>query len=119
MIAIQFILLQLASYSFLNWMTFITVAVLFAYFGKGLGIIAGHLVTAVLVATFDVIWIQAIMQQPQWDGTPDQDFAFILGVFVRIILVNMSLTPVSLVAMHTASRRQRHPTKAVAASLPQ
>lgn len=100
-------LLQLMSYSLLNWMAFISVAVLCAYFGKGLGIIAGHLVIAVLVGIFDVIWIQSIMAQPGWEGDPDQDIVFMLGMLLRIVLVNTALIPLSLFTLRTAVRRQQ------------
>jgi len=108
MLVLKFILLQLMSYSLLNWMAFISVAVLFAYFGKGLGIIAGHLVIAVLVGVFDVIWIQSIMAQPGWEGDPDQDIVFMLGVLLRIVLVNAALIPLSLFTLRTAIRRQQN-----------
>lgn len=100
-------LLQLMSYSLLNWMAFISVAVLCAYFGKGLGIIDGHLVIAVLVGIFDVIWIQSIMAQPGWEGDPDQDIVFMLGMLLRIVLVNTALIPLSLFTLRTAVRRQQ------------
>lgn len=108
MLVLKFMLLQLMSYSLLNWMAFISVAVLFAYFGKGLGIIAGHLVIAVFVGVFDVIWIQSIMAQPGWDGDPDQDIVFMLGMLLRIVLVNTALIPLSLFTLRTAIRRQQN-----------
>ena len=108
MLVFKFMLLQLMSYSLLNWMAFISVAVLFAYFGKGLGIIAGHLVIAVLVGVFDVIWIQSIMAPPGWEGDPDQDIVFMLGVLLRIVLVNTALIPLSLFTLRTAVRRQQN-----------
>jgi hypothetical protein len=108
MLVFTFMLLQLMSYSLLNWMAFISVAVLFAYFGKGLGIIAGHLVIAVLVGVFDVIWIQSIMAQPGWEGDPDQDLVFMLGMLLRIVLVNTALIPLSLLILRTAVRRQQN-----------
>ncbi len=108
MLVFKFMLLQLMSYSLLNWMAFISVAVLFAYFGKGLGIIAGHLVIAVLVGVFDVIWIQSIMAHPGWEGDPDQDIVFMLGVLLRIVLVNTALIPLSLFTLRTAVRRQQN-----------
>ena len=107
MLVLKFMLLQLMSYSLLNWMAFISVAVLCAYFGKGLGIIAGHLVIAVLVGIFDVIWIQSIMAQPGWEGDPDQDIVFMLGMLLRIVLVNTALIPLSLFTLRTAVRRQQ------------
>lgn len=108
MFVLKLMLLQLMSYSLLNWMAFISVAVLFAYFGKGLGIIAGHLVIAVLVGVFDVIWIQSIMAQPGWEGDPDQDIVFMLGMLLRIVLVNTALIPLSLFTLRTAMRRQQN-----------
>lgn len=108
MLVLKFMLLQLMSYSLLNWMAFISVALLFAYFGRGMGIIAGHLVIAVLVGVFDVIWIQSIMAQPGWEGDPDQDIVFMLGMLLRIVLVNTALIPLSVFTLRTAVRRQQN-----------
>ncbi|MGZ0173025.1 MAG: hypothetical protein ACKVHE_26110 [Planctomycetales bacterium] len=79
MLPVEILFYQLTTYSIGNWMVFLTIAVLFAYFGGILGIIAGHIITAVFVCISDVLWVQSVMAAPGWDGTPDQDFVFLFG----------------------------------------
>ena len=87
---------QLASYGVFWWFVFITVAFLAARFRRFWIIIVGHVLIAVVVAALDVQWIQAEMHRPGWDGQPDQDFIFVIGMIIRIVLVNTFLLPISV-----------------------
>lgn len=114
------VVFQLMSYSLGNWCLFVAIAVLAGYFGRLPGILAGHVVTAVLIAALDVSWIQSEMAAPGWDGSPDQDFGFLIGVVLRILLINAFLLPVgvmtALIAVHRRKLMEENPASKV--SLP-
>lgn len=96
---------QLATYGIVWWLAFAAIAFVCARLGGFRGIIAGHVLIAILVAELDAQWIQAEIHRPGWDGQPDRDFVFAIGVFVRVVLVNTVLLPVS--ALGWLSRRSR------------
>lgn len=101
---------QLISYGPWPWLLFITVAFGSAYLLRGPGVFLGHLLIAAAVAMLDVQWIQAEMHQPGWAGQPDQDVAFMVGVLLRILLINTTLLPVSILALRLGwSRPSRDP----------
>lgn len=86
---------QLATYGIVWWLALAAIAFVFARLGRFWGIIAGHVLIAVIVAALDEQWIQAEMRRPGWDGQPDRDFVFSIGVVIRVVLVNTLLLPVS------------------------
>jgi hypothetical protein len=94
---------QLTTYGIIAWLVFITIAFLAAYLSRFWGIIAGHILIALIVAALDLHWIHAEMRKPGWDGQPDQDIVFTIGLLIRIILINTSLLPAS--ALGRLSRR--------------
>ncbi len=67
----------------------------------------GHVVVAGLVLTLDVRWIRSEMEAPGWDGLPDMDAIFYIGVVVRVFLVNAALLPIAFLAMYFASSKSR------------
>lgn len=86
---------QLTSYGFLWWMVFILIALSVSLLLRFWGIFVGHFIIAGLVFYLDAQWIQSEMNKPGWDGTPDQDFAFYIGLLIRIVLINIFLLPAS------------------------
>ena len=96
-------IVQLTSYGILWWLAFVLAAFTFARVGAFRGTIAGQVLIAVLVMCSDIAWIQREMHKPGWDGQPDQDAVFMVGVLIRIILINVCLLPVS--ALGCLSRR--------------
>lgn len=104
---LPFLLSQLASYSPIVWLAFVAIA-----FGAGrfLGwgsVIFGHFLVAGLVTFLDVQWIQEEMRRPGWDGLPDMDFVFYIGLLIRIVLINTVLLPLSIIAVRM---RVKQPT---------
>jgi hypothetical protein len=97
---------QLFSYSIAEWLLFVVIAFACAWALHGPGIFLGHIITAVAIATFDVQWIQSEMHKPEWNGQPDQDFVFMIGVVIRIILINTVLLPVSYFASRLNRQRK-------------
>ena len=87
---------QLLSYSPIAWLTFLCITAIAAFAGRGWGIIAGHVAVAFAVLWFDVQWVQSEIAELDWDGTPDQDIVFLVGVAIRVVLVNAALLPAAI-----------------------
>ena len=103
---ILFLFWQLASYSIVTWLAFVAIAFLVARYLPWWCIPIGHLVVAGIIYFLDVRWIQSEMSKPGWNGTPDMDIVFAIGMFIRIFLVNTVLLPLSYVGVRMR-RRQR------------
>ena len=89
------IVLQLLSYSIPTWVLFIVVPYCAARYGGLPMVPIGHLVITALIVFLDVRWIQSEMHKPGWNGTPDMDFIFYIGVALRILLINAVLLPMT------------------------
>ena len=99
-------LLQLLSYGIGEWLILVLIAFCAARYG-GCGLVfVGHLVVTALVVVFDICWVQKEMSKPGWDGLPDMDFIFYIGVFGRILLVNTVLLPVSAMGIWLRQRKR-------------
>lgn len=105
MCVVQWTLSQLLSYGVRPWLLFLIIASVAAYLLRAPGVFLGHLIVGGAVVILDVRWIQSETNEPGWDGLPDQDFVFIIGVVARILLVNITLLPISLVALRLRKRR--------------
>jgi len=44
------------------------------------------------------------MKNPEWDGTPDMDILFFLGIIFRVIIINICLLPIGLIGKHLGKR---------------
>ncbi|MBE0356090.1 hypothetical protein PPHE_a0961 [Pseudoalteromonas phenolica O-BC30] len=44
------------------------------------------------------------MKNPEWDGTPDMDILFFLGIIFRVIIINTCLLPIGLIGKHLGKR---------------
>jgi hypothetical protein len=99
---------QLISYGVWPWLLFAAIALAAAYLLRVPGIFLGHILVAIAVVVLDVQWIQSEMRKPGWDPNvgPDQDFVFMIGVVVRIVLINTVLLPVGFSALHLRRSRQ-------------
>lgn len=86
---------QLLSYNPITWAIFIAISFCAARYLLGWGIPLGHIAVAFIVTILDVQWIQSEIHKPGWSGTPDQDFIFHIGLFLRVILINTTLLPIS------------------------
>jgi hypothetical protein len=100
--------LQLISYGVCPWLLFVGIALVAAYLLRVPGIILGHVLVAIAIVVLDVQWIQSEMRKPEWDGRPDQDFVFMIGVVLRIVLINTVLLPVSVLALRARRSRLSH-----------
>ncbi|KAA1257390.1 hypothetical protein LF1_52390 [Rubripirellula obstinata] len=69
--------------------------------GRGL---SGMLVVCgVAYGMLDAAWIEAEMSRPGWDGTPDRDAIFLLGMFLRIFFLSTLLFLSFAVTLYTSS----------------
>ena len=105
---------QLLSYSVHTWLLFLLITIAAAYIGRGCGIVAGHIMIAFAVLWFDVRWIQAEMNSPGWDGVPDLDIIFQIGVLLRVVLINTVLLPLALFVRWMPRRRIKSAMQPVA-----
>lgn len=90
---------QIVSYPVAVWGGFIFLAFIVARLLNWPGIVLGHVLIAIAIFALDFQWVHGEMNRPGWDGSPDLDFVFGLGVLVRIVLINSLLLPVSLFAL--------------------
>ena len=102
---------QLGAYSIVTWLVFIALAFFVARYLPWWCIPLGHLLVVVILFYLDVRWIQAEMNKPDWNGTPDMDLIFDIGVLVRAFLINTLLLPVSWWGFWLR-RRHRSPPQA-------
>jgi hypothetical protein len=93
------IALQLSSYGIVLWIVFIGIAFLIARYCHWWCIPLGQLGIAILIMWSDFNWIQSEMRKPGWNGMPDMDAVFYLGVSTRIILVNTALLPANFLGI--------------------
>lgn len=100
--------LELISYGVWPWVLFVAIAFAAAYGLRAPGIFLGHVLVALVVVFLDVRWIQSEMHNPGWDGHPDLDSVFMIGVLLRILLINGVLLPVSLIGLRLRRFGQSH-----------
>ncbi len=108
------LLYQLLSYSRLVWLLFMAITAVASFVGRGWGIIIGHIAIATLVIWLDLRWVQSEIARPDWDGAPDQDIVFIIGVLIRVVLINALLLPVAVAFRWLSVRRRSIATQPVA-----
>lgn len=94
----EWVIGQLLSYSPWTWLYFFVVAIVTAYCLRIPGILLSQIVVAISIFVLDLYWIQTEMRRPDWDGQPDRDVIFFIGVLVRVLLFNTLLLPVGVIA---------------------
>lgn len=96
------------------WLAFVGIIFCAARFLPRFCIPLAFIVTAVLILTLDLIWIDGQIQSAQdagtWNGAPDRDIVFIVGSLARILVVTMMLFPMALIASFLQHRRKRRGT---------
>ncbi len=90
---------QILSYSIVDWGCFIAITFIGTRYGKWLGLVTGQIIIAFAVTCLDLRWLHDQAQLPDWDGAPDQDPAFYMGLGGRIVLINTLLLPVAFYAL--------------------
>ena len=59
----------------------------------------------VFIPILDVYWMQRIMSMPEWNGIPDIDIVFYMGVLFRIGLLLIASSIVAVAVFFLKSRR--------------
>ena len=90
-----------------EWLLFAAIVYLHARHSPWWCLPVSHLVIAGIIYIRDVTLIQAEMNKPGWDGAPDMDLIFALGVFSRIFFVNLVLLPISVFGYWRQRRQQK------------
>ncbi len=89
---------ELTSYGPAAWVVWILVTVVATRVGRWRGVIVGQVLIALSVVVLDLMWIRGEMDQPGWNGAPDLDGIFAIGVLIRAFLINATLLPIGLVS---------------------
>ncbi|MFO1491930.1 MAG: hypothetical protein U1F77_02135 [Kiritimatiellia bacterium] len=108
-LAMHFFPHELGFYSVPTWLAFGVIALGVARLFPPWCIPIGHLVVAAGIFWLDCAWVSEEMRQPEWDGAPDFDAVFAVGVLLRILLVNTVLLPLTLLGVLLRRRRFRRP----------
>ncbi len=73
------------------------------------GILIAHFLATVIIIITDVTWVQYQMSKPGWDGAPDMDFVFYVGVLMRLFLVNvLILLPIDIAGFQAQAARKEN-----------
>lgn len=87
---------QLLSYSPMTWLVFVAVAYAGARMGRIPGVFLGHILIAMMVFGLDLHWVHSEMERADWDGAADYDIVLLIGVVLRVLLINTLLMLVSI-----------------------
>jgi hypothetical protein len=97
------------------WLIFVVIAYCVARYTRWWCIPIEYFAVAVVMYQVDVAWIHYEMRRPGWDGTPDMDIVFAIGLFARMGLLWVALLPVTAVGIWLRRRHSR-PTKSLQAT---
>jgi hypothetical protein len=103
----MFLITQPALSSAAWWVIFVAVAYCVARYTRWWCIPIGYLVVAVIMYQVDVAWIHYEMSRPGWDGTPDMDMVFAIGLFARMGFLCVALLPFTAVGFWLRRRYSR------------
>ena len=98
---------QLLSYGVTTWLTFVGITFLVPRRFGLWGLVLGQVLVAVVIVVLDIKWILTEIRRPGWDGLPDMDIVFQIGVGLRIVLINSVLLPIGILAVLGKRRRGR------------
>ena len=70
-------------------------------------IIGGQFIVAAIIIILDYRWIEMEMSKPEWNGAPDMDFVFYIGVLIRIVIINSVLLTVTGIGYFIKKRLRR------------
>ena len=93
-----------APHGWLALMLCILATSLATYFWAGRGFVLSVLIVGVFYAALDQRWIRSQMDAPGWDGVPDQDAIFYLGVVMRLAVMSVILFATYASTLYAASR---------------
>ncbi|MBN2473253.1 MAG: hypothetical protein JXB62_01495 [Pirellulales bacterium] len=112
---ITLIVCELASYSVLSWLVFACVVYGAARYGGAGFVPFAHFAVVVVVVFLDLRSIDAEMSKPGWNGIPDRDFLFCIGMAMRIVVINVVLLPVTGIGLWRRQHKHVQDCPALAA----
>lgn len=98
---------QPAIYSPIWWGVIVLISFCVARYTRWWCIPIGYLAVAAIIDRVDVAWIHYEMSKPGWDGTPDRDIVFAIGMMVRIGFMSAAMIPVTVVGVWLRRRRTK------------
>src|SRR3989442_792108 len=101
----MFPITQPAIYSALWWSVIVLISYCVARYARWWCIPIGYLAVAAIIRTVDVAWIRYEMSRPDWDGAPDMDIVFAIGLFTRIGFMSIAMLPVTFIGVWLRKRR--------------
>ncbi|EMB18947.1 putative membrane protein [Rhodopirellula europaea 6C] len=75
-----------------------------SYLWAGRGFVLSVLLVGAAYAILDQRWIRSEIDAPGWNGTPDQDAVFYLGVTIRLAFMSVILFATFAATLFFASR---------------
>ncbi|MEI7776586.1 MAG: hypothetical protein WCK17_17630 [Verrucomicrobiota bacterium] len=63
-----------------------------------------RIILALIIYYIEFRWLVTEMRNPDYKGLPDFDFIFLIGVFVRVVLVCFILKPVATLRLRIAAK---------------
>lgn len=107
MVFLQFIAYQILAYGL--WLIpFVAATIFLARLPRKRFFLIALLVLPPLIYVLDVQWIQSEMSKPDWDGSPDMDIIFFIGVMFRIALFAVLLSIIFCVSRRLFRTREKH-----------
>lgn len=94
-------------YEFYYWLVWIPLTYFFVRKIGFLGILIAQGAVSFSIIVADLIFIHQIMSNPNWDGIPDMDIIFFLGIIARMIAVNAVLFPVALIGWFVKKHNEK------------
>lgn len=90
-------LAQFLSYSPFCLAAFVLFPLFFTLWKGVAGGLFGHALVSAVMVISDGLWIDAEMSKPNWNGTPDMDGIFWVGVCLRLMTLNSMILPLDIV----------------------
>ena len=87
-------------YELYYWLGWLAITVLAAKKCGYLGLFIAHCIIFVSVFASDLRYVSQLMSQPEWDGNPDLDITFLVGVIFRTTVINVLSLPTGILGKY-------------------
>lgn len=83
---LQFLFHLLIGYGYW-WVLFVIIAIFLAWLANVRFVAVLFVVIPCIVVWLDINWVKLAMADPSWDGAPDLDAIFMIGLLLRLFLI--------------------------------
>jgi hypothetical protein len=90
---------QMAVNSVVWWCLFSAIVYCVARYTRWWCIPIGYLTVVAIICVVDVSWVRHEISRPGWEGEPDMDKVFAIGMFARMVFTCAALLPVTVVGV--------------------